>query len=174
MTVTPEQKKAFVQLLSSALQGKGLTWRTQLLILTHGAYESGWGQTRQARESFNFFNITAGRSWKGSVLFGYDTEYTPGIAEPKKITQRWRAYTTPSSAIDDYLRFLMLPRYLLARSALMEGDPVGFVKLLGPDRAQENPPIGGYYTLPTALYLQGFNSRLTEATQLLSGGDNGS
>jgi flagellum-specific peptidoglycan hydrolase FlgJ len=132
------------------------------LILAHAAYESGWGRTRQAKQARNHFNLSAGSTWRGPTLAGGDTEYRPGSSTPVRITQLWRIYRTDAEAIADYLRLLTARRYRPAREALWAGDAESFVRLLGPDRAGEQPPVGGYYTLPTAEYLTGFTAVLAE------------
>lgn len=132
------------------------------LILAHAAYESGWGRTRQAMRARNHFNISAGASWRGPTIEGGDTEYRPGSSTPARIVQQWRVYASDREAIGDYLTLLGARRYRPAREALWAGDAEAFVRALGPDRAHESPPVGGYYTLPTAEYLTGFLAALAE------------
>lgn len=168
-TTTDAQKAAFVKRLSAATDGLGLSGRTRIIIITHAAFESGWGFSQGARVN-NFFNISSGRSWKGKTITGADTEYAPGVNQPKPIVQHWRVYDSDADAIKDYLDVLTYARYLPARAALIDGDPEGFVRLLGPDRANDKPPVGGYYTLPTNRYLAGFNEKMSEVMKLVDEG----
>lgn len=174
-----DSKAAFVKKMSSITDGQGLSGKTRALIIAHAALESGWGLSPQAARVFNYWNIAAGSSWKGSVMQGGDLEFTK-VKDPvtgvvntvsKKITQNWRAYKTEAEAFHDYFnRVLTYGRYLPARAALMDGDPESFVRLLGPDRANERPPVGGYYTLPTNDYLRLYNEKLAEVMQYVDAG----
>lgn len=170
MAATPAQRSSYVKQISSATDGRGLSGKTRALMIAHAALESGWGLSKQAQRVHNHWNISAGGSWRGPVELGGDLEYAPGSTKPKTITQRWRAYKTDAEAVADYLKVLEFPRYLPARAALMEGDPEGFIRLLGPDRANERPPVGGYYTLPTNDYLRIYNERLAEVMRLVDEG----
>ena len=167
MAVSAWDKHSFVRTIAECV--KSYPARTQIIICAHAAYESGWGQTRQARQAFNFFNITAGSLWKGPVMDGGDTEYD-AAGNVKRIVQKWRCYGSCEEAVSDYLQFLQRPRYLPAHAALMDGDVGRFVEWLGPDRAHQNPPIGGYYTLPTAQYMRGFNAVVAEVTAVIDEG----
>jgi hypothetical protein len=141
---------------------------TQILIIAHAAYESGWGKTKQAQQAFNLFNVSAGSSWKGPTMEGGDLEF--GAGGVKKIVQKWRCYGSMGEAVGDYLHLLELPRYLPARAALMDGDGARFIEWLGPDRAHQNPPLGGYFTLSTTTYLRCFSAVVAEVTALIDEG----
>lgn len=159
-----EKKLRFVQDLAACV--RSLPARSQILVIAHAAYESGWGCTPQAKV-WNLFNLTAGKSWKGPIMSGGDLEYTPGNPVAKKIVQEWRCYPALTNAVNDYLKLLEYPRYLPARAALLDGDAARFVEYLGPDRASEKPPIGNFYTLPTTKYLRGYSAVLAEVTALI-------
>lgn len=135
------------------------------LVVAHAAYESGWACTCQACEGRNYFNVSAGASWRGRTLAGGDLEYSGGQA--RRITQQWRWYSSDVEAVRDYLALLQLRRYRPAREALVSGDAESFVRLLGPDHAGERPPVGGYYTLPAAQYLRAFLAVLAEVRAAL-------
>jgi flagellar protein FlgJ len=134
------------------------------LVVAHAAYESGWGSARAA-SGRNYFNLTAGSRWRGRIVQGPDLEYSDGVV--KRITQRFRAYDSDAEAVRDYLAFLSMPRYRPAREALVAGDALRFVQLLGPDRSRETPPVGGYYTLPTARYAAEFAAVLEQVRAAL-------
>jgi len=135
------------------------------IVVAHSAYESGWGSTRQAREARNVFNVSAGARWTGPTLAGGDLEYSGG--QVRKITQRWRCYATDTEAVRDYLQLLQLRRYQPAHEALVACDADRFMRMLGPDRAAERPPVGGYYTLPTARYAAEFAAVLEQVRAAL-------
>lgn len=164
-TTTKEQalRAAFVGRVAKATDGRGLSGKTRLLIIAHAALESGWGSAVAAQRANNLFNITTGANWKGEFILGPDLEYPGDGGNPVKIEQKWRKYKDDAAAIADYLDVvLQYRRYLPARAALLDGDPESFVRLLGPDRAAEKPPVGGYYTLPTTKYLRVYNATLAE------------
>ena len=162
--VSAWDKHSFVRTLAECV--KTYPARTQILIIAHAAMESGWGVTTQARRAFNYFNVSAGSSWKGPVQEGGDLEYTAD-GQCKRITQKWRCYGDCKEAVADYIRLLQLPRYLPAYAALMDGDAARFIEWLGPDRAHHKPPFGGYFTLPTMTYLRNFSAVVAEVTALV-------
>lgn len=128
--------------------------KSKLMVLAHAAYESGWGKATAAKEGNNLFNITAGSSWGGPVVGGSDTEYD-SAGNVKSITQRFRAYGSVEESVADYINFLQGSRYSAAYSALVNGDPVGFVRALS---------AAHYFTLPEAQYESAFLSVLQKAT----------
>lgn len=179
MTVTMEQKKAFVKNMADAMKTFKLTPTAQILVISHAAYESGWGTTKQAKEACNIFNVSRG-SWKGKTMAGGDTEYkrdaggklvlgADGRPIVTKINQAWRFYSTLAEAVADYFKLLSYARYRPAYAALKGGDSTRFIELLGPDRAHENPPIGGYYTQETQVYLRNFSAVASEVSAILTG-----
>lgn len=159
--------------------------RSRLIIVTHAALESGWGQaSSHLKNTNNMFNITScrGRSgctdgWTGEVLAqaGADVEYAPaGAAKPgaewqwsaaqgrwfRSIAQTWRVYPTYAAAVSDYRTFLQGPRYASKRvwPALEAGDINAFVTALSQ---------AGYFTLPVASYLQQFTVVLGTASRFV-------
>lgn len=174
MAPTPTAKEqalraAFVKRVAIATDGRGLSGRTRCLIIAHAALEGGWGTAFAAQKAHNLFNVATGPAWKGKTIPGPDLEYTAD-GKVKKITQRWRVYKHDAAAVDDYLAVMSYSRYLPARAALMDGDPESFVRLLGPDRSKEKPPVGGYYTLPTVKYLALYNAALAEVMRYVDAG----
>lgn len=138
----------------------------KLLMIAHGAQESGWGQkAAAARGTNNIWNITAGSQWKGPVdvqTLG-DLSYDVNECEKKglvmvrqkdgglacRITQTWRKYATVNEAVRDYWDFLgnqNARKFLPARNALERGNAVDFAAALGAAK---------YYTLPVAQYTSG-------------------
>lgn len=119
------------------------------LLDSHAALECGWGVASAWVRGFNFGNITAGPSWRGTKWTEHDAddEYAPD-GSVKRVSQTWRAYSTVADAIADYWAFLgpdfNRGRYVRARSALEAADlPLFSVELFK----------AGYYTLPAFKYV---------------------
>ena len=77
-------------------------------MLAQAAHESGWGQ-REIRHADgssanNLFGIKAGTQWKGAVAEVTTTEYVDG--QPRKLSQRFRAYESPQESFRDYARLM--------------------------------------------------------------------
>jgi len=141
----------FVKRIWAATEGLGLVARARLIIIAHGAYETGWGRLGTAVQGYNYWNLSAGtvgapsKDWTGPVILGADKEYTKE-GKVVNITQRWRAFASPREAVLHYLSPQWInptngwnAGYRTAGTALRAGDAVGFVQGL---RA------GGYFTLP--------------------------
>lgn len=77
-------------------------------MIGQAAHESGWGQ-REIRNADgtsanNLFGIKAGSNWKGAVAEVTTTEYIDG--QPRKLTQRFRAYASAADSFRDYARLM--------------------------------------------------------------------
>ncbi|MDH3208765.1 MAG: flagellar assembly peptidoglycan hydrolase FlgJ [Burkholderiaceae bacterium] len=77
-------------------------------MLGQAAHESGWGR-REIRNgdgssSYNVFGIKAGAGWNGPVAEVTTTEYIGGVA--RKLTQKFRAYSSYEESFRDYARLL--------------------------------------------------------------------
>ncbi|HRI18017.1 MAG TPA: flagellar assembly peptidoglycan hydrolase FlgJ, partial [Burkholderiaceae bacterium] len=77
-------------------------------VLAQAAHESGWGQ-REIRHADgtsanNLFGIKAGAGWKGAVAEVVTTEFVDG--QPRKLTQRFRAYATAEESFRDFARMM--------------------------------------------------------------------
>lgn len=173
-------KATFVRDLFKAAKAakKDVSDATAMLATAHGAYESGWGKARAAREGLNYWNLTAGSAWPGPIVLGGDTEYTAGSAEVKRITQKFRKYESASAAVVNYFQFLSTPRYAHALTKLVKGDS-SFVVDLGAFRLDTDgktampawppgPPKGGFYTLPIEKYCAEFKAVLLEVQKVLA------
>lgn len=83
-------------------------------MISQAALETGWGrkEIRHADGSpaHNLFGIKAGANWRGPVAEVTTTEYVNGVA--KKVTARFRAYSTYAESFADYARLMKSqPRY---------------------------------------------------------------
>lgn len=109
-------------------------------LLAQAALESGWGKaelrTADGGNSFNLFNIKAGKSWDGKRVAAETTEYVNGSA--RKQVAQFRAYDSYAEAFADYARLLKeSPRY--AGAVAQGNDAAGFARGL---------QAGGYATDP--------------------------
>jgi hypothetical protein len=140
--------------------GLKLPWVARLILLGQAAYETEWGTTAAAA-GHNYWNLTAGASWKGAVIPGPDTE-PDGQGGWKNITQAWRAYPDDNAAISDLVdNWLTWRAYAPARVALLEGDEPGYYAALS---------AGGYFTQDLATYTAGATARGDAAEALLPEG----
>jgi flagellum-specific peptidoglycan hydrolase FlgJ len=165
------EKQQFVRVIREALSAiSALPECAHAPVIAQAAYESGWGFTPQAIQGANYWNLSAGsqehgrsHSWPEPrpVMIGLDKE-PDGKGGWAIVHQLWRVYDAPLQAVEDYLATLCWPRYQPARDALIQGQAETFIDLLGPDRSHQDPPIGGWYTLPTVKYLAGWKACLAE------------
>ena len=169
-----------INLLDSFPTDSKLTPEMRLFIIAQAAFESNWGSA-QACQVNNVLNVTAGSREHGRAGSWPEprpvyTSPTPNDWEPGSngaklpIHQYWRAYSTLEEAVADYLALLNWPRYQPARDALLGGNGELFIEYLGPDRAHQTPPIGGYYGLPTVKYLAGWQTCLSEVRAIVDRG----
>jgi len=118
---------------------------SKFIVLAQAVLESGYGQNRAGKVGNNYFNITAGNSWKGEkwLCSGCDKD---GRGNP--IDQVWRKYSSVNAAVLDYWNFLgpnqNSGRYAVAQQALLLGNLPGFVHGLY---------RGGYFTSDPSQYL---------------------
>lgn len=108
------------------------------VLLAQAALETGWGrhQVRNSdgSNSYNLFNIKAGKSWQGDRASASTTEYVNGRAT--KENAQFRAYGSYAESFADYARMLKSnPRYASA----LNQDAQGFINGL---------QQGGYATDP--------------------------
>lgn len=77
-------------------------------LLAQAALETGWGKSElkhaDGSNSFNLFNIKAGKGWDGARVAAETTEYARGVAA--KETAQFRAYGSYSEAFADYANLL--------------------------------------------------------------------
>jgi flagellar protein FlgJ len=83
-------------------------------LLAQAALESGWGKSviknANGSNSFNLFNIKAGRSWQGKQAQVSTLEFEQGVA--KKVQAGFRSYNSFAESFQDYVSFIKSnPRY---------------------------------------------------------------
>ncbi|MDE2620954.1 MAG: glucosaminidase domain-containing protein [Sphingomonadales bacterium] len=149
----------FVRRLWAALDafrdrsGQPLPLSARWILLAQAAYETEWGRTAAAR-GHNYWNLSAGSSWKGPVTPGPDTE-PDGQGGWKNILQAWRAYPDDQAGISDLVdNWLTWPAYRAAKPKLLAGDRDGYLSEL---RA------GGYFTQDLPTYQAGVLARLEQS-----------
>ncbi len=88
-------------------------------MIGQAGHETGWGRSEirnaDGSNSFNLFGIKATGGWKGKVAEITTTEYVDG--EPRKMTQKFRAYDSYEESFRDYARMITeSPRYAQAKA----------------------------------------------------------
>lgn len=138
-------------------RGEELPEGARWILLAQAAYETDWGKTAAAK-GHNYWNLSAGSSWKGEVIPGPDTE-PDGNGGWRNITQAWRAYPSDQAAIADLVdNWLTWSRYSAARGALFSGELEPYLSAL---RA------GGYFTQDLPTYVAGVDARWNQAEALI-------
>ncbi len=109
------------------------------VLVAQAALETGWGKHElhgAEGNSFNLFNIKAGKNWSGATVRADTTEYING--KPVQQAASFKAYGSYKEAFADYARQLKSnPRY--AGAIAQGGNAEGFARGL---------QSGGYATDP--------------------------
>jgi flagellar protein FlgJ len=111
----PACAQEFVALhTEAARKAEGASGIPASFMVAQAAHETGWGKQSirmaDGSNSFNLFGIKAGADWKGASTQVVTTEYVDGL--PKKLTQRFRAYSSYDESFADYARLMQTsPRY---------------------------------------------------------------
>ena len=84
------------------------------VLLAQAALETGWGRSviknSDGSNSFNLFNIKAGKSWQGNQARVSTLEFEQGVA--KKVNAGFRTYNSFKESFQDYVKFIKTnPRY---------------------------------------------------------------
>ncbi len=88
-------------------------------MIGQAGHETGWGKSEirnaDGSNAFNLFGIKATGNWTGKVAEITTTEYVDG--EAKKVTAKFRAYSSYEESFRDYARLIgESPRYAQARA----------------------------------------------------------
>jgi len=95
----------------SSATGSGLS---PLLILSQAYIESGGGDSKLAKDHYNFFGVKADKSWTGKKVLLKTREQKPD-GTSYYINAYFRKYDNPAQSFADHIRFLKSnPRYLKA------------------------------------------------------------
>lgn len=148
----------------------------KLIIMAQAITESGWTGGRAAKEGFNYWNITAGPSWKGDVFVHVDGDrsYTKSdcVKQGKpmdksdqygtycRIDQRWRKYPSLDAAVLDFWAFLGNKRYAGAQQALLDGSVQRYVDVLAAGNYFD-PKVKGAYLKNVTSLVESVRKRVT-------------
>ena len=110
--MTKKQKTAFIAKLAKAVvkyaPDYGITCYS--VPIAQGILESGWGESRLAKDYNNLFGLKTGTLWKGkSVNMETQEEFEPGTMTT--ISDNFRAYDSFEDGVRGYFEFLQLDRY---------------------------------------------------------------
>ena len=103
-------------------------------IIAQAALESGWGNSKLAKQANNLFGIKAGSSWTGETVVMPTLEYqqSNGVAVPVRVMAVWRKYSSVGASLVDYAKLIFIsPRYAGAIKAANHGtDPFAYADAL--------------------------------------------
>lgn len=158
---------SFTTALMAAMGGIDLLQPTKLIVIAHGAHESGWGKSR-ASSAHNVWNLTRSKSDTRPIIAGGDQE-PDGHGGWRPITQRFRAYGSDEEAVRDYLTFLRVnPRYHAAHEALLLGWCSEFIRRIHDDDPTTAQVEGGFFTADLAGYQSGVAGCLATVRKVLA------
>lgn len=153
-------REEFVRKLWSALGTTGLGSASKKLVIAQFALESGWGSGTAAVKGFNYGNITAGSTWDGGIVYGWDNYCTAYGYVCVPIIQRFRRYDSDAEAVQDFLRFLGTSRYKRSMQALRDGRLAAYASALRDE---------GYYTAAESKYVNGMNAAMPVIDRVVGG-----
>lgn len=79
-------------------------------VIAQAILESGWGESKLAKEYHNYFGLKCGTLWQGkSVNMQTNEEYEPGTITT--IRDNFRVYDNMEDGVKGYFEFIQLPRY---------------------------------------------------------------
>lgn len=79
-------------------------------VIAQAINESGWGESRLARDYHNYFGMKCGTKWTGpSVNMATQEEYQPGTLTA--ISDNFRVYSSMEDGVRGYFEFIQLARY---------------------------------------------------------------
>ena len=98
-------------------------------IIAQAILESGWGESKLAKQYHNYFGLKCGSRWAGkSVNLKTQEEYTPGALT--EIRDNFRVYASMEEGVKGYFEFIQLPRYQNLRGIQ---DPGEYLKTIRAD-----------------------------------------
>ena len=129
--MTKRQKNSFISKVAKAVQKLAPTYGIKVVspIVAQCIVESGWGESRLAKDYNNFFGIKAGSNWTGkSVNLKTNEEYEPGTITT--ITDAFRVYDSLEEGVKGYFDLIQLPRYANLKGVT---DPSEYCRLIKQD-----------------------------------------
>lgn len=106
------KKEEFIQKIAGYVKKYVAAYEIKVCspIIAQAILESGWGESRLAKDYHNYFGLKCGTKWKGkSVNLATWEEYEAGTATV--ISDYFRVFDNMEEGVKGYFELLQLPRY---------------------------------------------------------------
>ena len=154
------KKEEFIQKIAGYVKKYATAYEIKVCspIIAQAILESGWGESRLAKDYHNYFGLKCGTKWQGkSVNLATWEEYEAGTA--MVISYYFRVFDNMEEGVKGYFELLQLPRYQNLKG------------ITEPGRYLETIWADGYAT--SSVYVQK-NMELIEQYQLMKYDENAS
>ena len=154
------KKEEFIQKIAGYVKKYATAYEIKVCspIIAQAILESGWGESRLAKDYHNYFGLKCGTKWQGkSVNLATWEEYEAGTATV--ISDYFRVFDNMEEGVKGYFELLQLPRYQNLKG------------ITEPGRYLETIWADGYAT--SSVYVQK-NMELIEQYQLMKYDENAS
>lgn len=154
------KKEEFIQKIAGYVKKYAAVYEIKVCspIIAQAILESGWGESKLAKDYHNYFGLKCGTKWKGkSVNLATWEEYEAGTA--MVISDYFRVFDNMEEGVKGYFELLQLPRYQNLK------------EITEPGRYLETIWADGYAT--SSVYVQK-NMELIEQYQLMKYDENAS
>ena len=154
------KKEEFIQKIAGYVKKYAAAYEIKVCspIIAQAILESGWGESRLAKDYHNYFGLKCGTKWQGkSVNLATWEEYEAGTATV--ISDYFRVFDNMEEGVKGYFELLQLPRYQNLKG------------ITEPGRYLETIWADGYAT--SSVYVQK-NMELIEQYQLMKYDENAS
>lgn len=106
------KKEEFIQKIAGYVKKYAAAYEMKVCspIIAQAILESGWGESRLAKDYHNYFGLKCGTKWQGkSVNLATWEEYEAGTATV--ISDYFRVFDNMEEGVKGYFELLQLPRY---------------------------------------------------------------
>ncbi len=106
------KKEEFIQKIAGYVKKYAAAYEIKVCspIIAQAILESGWGESRLAKDYHNYFGLKCGTKWQGkSVNLATWEEYETGTATV--ISDYFRVFDNMEEGVKGYFELLQLPRY---------------------------------------------------------------
>ena len=106
------KKEEFIQKIAGYVKKYAAVYEIKVCspIIAQAILESGWGESRLAKDYHNYFGLKCGTKWQGkSVNLATWEEYEAGTA--MVISDYFRVFDNMEEGVKGYFELLQLPRY---------------------------------------------------------------
>lgn len=106
------KKEEFIQKIAGYVKKYAAAYEIKVCspIIAQAILESGWGESRLAKDYHNYFGLKCGTKWQGkSVNLATWEEYEAGTATV--ISDYFRVFDNMEEGVKGYFELLQLPRY---------------------------------------------------------------